>query len=390
MMVSDQRSGELTVIEQWPVELAVLVERIGCRFRRAEVRERVRRYRIGLISRVERKNGWQLAEAIGEPGPQGVQRLLNATTWDADAVRDDLREYVVEHLGDARSGVLIVDETGFPKKGSKSCGVARQYVGTVGEVGNAQVGVFLAYASDKGAAFIDRALYLPRAWTDDQVRRSEAGIPTTTSFRSKIELAEQLLARAFEAGVPARWVTADAGYGRSHAFRRWLEEHGRSYVVAVPSSNAVHVVGRRQTVEKIGVQLTDADWTMVEATTGAPGQTWACIPLSEDCPPGMRRWLVIRRLADDPDELTYFLAYGPEATTREELVHVCRIRWVIEECFAQGKGEVGLDQYEVRKWDAWHRFITLCLLAHAVLVVVRGQATGDETDVKKGGVVLLN
>jgi SRSO17 transposase len=384
VVISSQLASELAAIEQWPDELEVLLERTASRFRRAEVRERVRHYLMGLLSRVERKNGWQLAEAIGETGPQGAQRLLNAAAWDAEAVRDDLRDYVVEHLADASSGVLIVDETGFVKKGSKSCGVARQYVGTAGAIVNAQVGVFLAYASSKGAAFIDRALYLPRAWTDDYGRRTEAGIPTTTSFRSKIELAEQLLARAFDAGVPARWVIADAGYGRSHAFRRWLEERDRAYVVMVPNSNAVAVGGRRQTVEKLGVQVSEEDWTTFTAPAGASDQAWACIPLSEDCPPGMGRWLVIRRLADDGAELAYFIAYGPEHTTCTELVWVCRIRWVIEECFAQAKGEVGLDQYEVRTWVAWHRFITLCLLAHAMLVVVRAHAAGDEANAKKG------
>jgi SRSO17 transposase len=383
VVISGQLASEVAVIEQWPDELRILLERIACRFRRAEVRERVRRYLLGLLDHVERKNGWQLAEAIGESGPQGVQRLLNAASWDADAVRDDLREYVVEHLGDARSGVLIVDETGFLKKGSKSCGVARQYVGTAGEVVNAQVGVFLCYASDKGAALIDRALYLPRSWTDDQARRTAAGIPAETTFLTKIELAQAVLERAFEAGVPARWVIADSGYGRSHTFRRWLEDQGRAYVVMVPATNAVRVTDRRQTAEKIGAQLTGDDWTTA-TTAGGPGQAWACISLADDGPAGMRRWLVIRRLDEDLDELTYFLAHGPAATTTDELIRLCRIRWVIEECFAQTKGEVGLDQSEVRTWLAWHRFITLGLLAHALLVVVRTQAVGDAAVVKKG------
>ena len=295
---------------------------------------------------------------------------------------------MVEHLGDAGSGVLIVDETGFLKKGTKSCGVARQYVGTAGDTVNAQVGVFLTYASKRGAAFIDRALYLPRSWTDDRARRTEAGMPVKTSFHSKIELAKQVLARAFEADVPAAWVVADSGYGRSHAFRGWLEAQERAYVVMVPKTNAVHVAGHRQTVEKVGARLADEDWTSIPGSAGTPSQAWACIPLAQDRAPGMRRWLIIRRHADDPEEMAYFVAYGPEATTREELVRVCRIRWVIEECFAEAKGEVGLDQYEVRTWDAWHRFVTLCLLAHAVLVVVRALATGDATDAKKGAVLL--
>src|SRR5688572_8743964 len=215
-------------IGRWPGALAELHGRIARRFARAEVRERARRYLVGLLERVERKNGWQLAEVIGEPGPRGVQRLLSAATWDADAVRDDLRAYVVDHLGDAASGVLIIDDTGFVKKGEKSCGVARQYTGTVGDTANAQVGVFLAYASKKGAAFVDRALYLPRGWTDHPERCRQAGIPDTVRFATKLTLAQRMLERAFATGVPAAWVTADAAYRRSHAFRRWLEEQGRA------------------------------------------------------------------------------------------------------------------------------------------------------------------
>jgi SRSO17 transposase len=211
---------EPPAIGRWSEALAEIQARIAPRFARAEVRERVGRYLVALLDRVERKNGWQVAEAIGETGPQGVQRLLNAAVWDADGVRDDLRAYVVDALGDRASGVLIVDETGFLKKGTHSCGVARQYTGTAGTTSNAQVGVFLTYASAKGAAFIDRARYLPRSWTRDSQRRAEAGIPKGTRFATKLTLAQRMLTRAFAAHVPAGWVTADSGYGRSHAFRQ--------------------------------------------------------------------------------------------------------------------------------------------------------------------------
>ena len=245
----------LTTIERWPDALAAVHARIAHRFARSEARERAKRYLAGLLGRLERKNGWQLAEALGEAGPQGVQRLLNAAVWDADAVRDDLRDYVVEHLGDATTGVLIVDETGFLKKGAKSCGVAPQYSGTAGTTANCQVGVFLAYASAAGAAFIDRALYLPQEWADDRDRRADAGVPEETHFASKIALARELLARAFAAGVPARWVVADAFYGRSHELRAWLEEQGRAYVLMVPKTNAVEYAGRRARAEPLGVHL---------------------------------------------------------------------------------------------------------------------------------------
>jgi SRSO17 transposase len=370
-------------ISQWVDAVAELHDRIAHRFARSEVRERARRYLVGLLERVERKNGWQLAEAIGEVAPRGVQRLLSAATWDADAVRDDLRAYVVEHLGDPASGVLIIDDTGFVKNGVKSCGVGRQYTGTVGTTANAQVGVFLAYASQKGAAFLDRALYLPRAWTDDPERCREAGIPTTVRFATKLTLAQRMLARAFAASVPAGWVVADSAYGRSHAFRRWLEQQGQAYALMVPSTHAVRYEGRRQTAAKLAERLPEDAWKSVTVGTGtlsADQQVWACLPLSEACAPGMRRWLLIRRSGDDGDDLGFFLAYGAEDTSEVELLRVCGVRWQIEECFAQAKGEVGLDQYEVRTWDAWHRFVTLCLLAHAGLVVMRLAANQHETE----------
>jgi SRSO17 transposase len=226
--------------------------RIAHRFVRSEARERARRSLAGLLDRVERTNGWQLAGAIGETGPRGVQRLLSAAAWDADGVRDDLRDDVVAHLGDEASGVLIVDETGFLKKGTKSCGVARQYTGTAGDTVNSQVGVFLAYASRDGAAFIDRALSLPHEWAGDCARRAEAGIPEETAFATKIDLAQRMLARAFDAGVPARWVGADAFDGRSHELREWLEGQGRAYALMIPKTNAVRYRGRCELAAQVG------------------------------------------------------------------------------------------------------------------------------------------
>jgi SRSO17 transposase len=363
----------LAAIERYADAWKDLYARIGCRFVRAEARERAGRYLAGLLERVERKNGWQLAEAIGETGPRGVQRLLSAATWDTDGVRDDLRDYVVAHLGDEATGVLIVDETGFLKKGKKSCGVARQYTGTVGATTNCQVGVFLAYASAAGTAFIDRALYLPQEWADDRARRIEADVPEDTRFATKIELAQRMLARAFDANVPARWVIADAFYGRSHALRRWLEARERPYALMIPKTNAVQYQGRREQVEQLGERLCPAP---------ALG-SWVCLELSGECVAGMRRWLLVRCDAEDPNDYTYFLAFGPEQTPEAELVRVCTTRWQIEEGFAQAKGEVGLDQYEVRKWEAWHRHATLCLLAHAYLVVIR-QAAQQEDRGEKG------
>ncbi len=374
-MVTAHPCTESGALARWSETLDTLHGRIAHRFARAEVRERARSYLVGLLDRVERKNGWQLAEAIGECGAKGVQRLLNAAAWDADAVRDDLRDYVVDHLGDAASGILIVDETGFLKKGTKSCGVARQYTGVVGDTVNCQVGVFLAYASMHGAAFIDRALYLPREWAEDQERRAEAGIPAAVRFASKITLAEQMLARAFDADAPAQWVVADSFYGRSGPFRHWLEERERSYAVMIPRTNAIEYRGRRVRVEQLAARLSESE-----------SSPWLCLALSEKCSEGMGRWLLIRRDADDPDEDAYWLAYGPAEANEEELVRVCDARWQVEECFAQAKGEVGMDQYEVRTWTAWHRFVTLCLVAHAYLSVVRHAARQEETE-EKGALI---
>jgi SRSO17 transposase len=328
-----------------------------------------------------------MAEAIGETKPRGVQHLLNDARWDPDAVRDDLREYVMEHLGDEKSAVLIVDETGFLKKGEKSVGVARQYTGTAGDTVNCQVGVFLAYSSEKGAAFLDRALYLPRAWTNAPARRAQAGVPEELVFRNKVELAEVMLERAFEADVAARWVLADSFYGRSHAFRAWLEARGKPYAVMVPKTNAVPLGGRKKKIERYVERLPKDAFSEVRPARDTGGRRpweWACMDLAADPKKGMRRWLLVRRSTDDPEDLAFYQAYGPEATTVKELVKVCQERWAVEECFAEAKGEVGLDHYEVRKWDAWHRHVTLCLLAHAFLAVVRSSVEQEEGSGKRG------
>jgi len=212
-----------------------LFARVAGRFGRVEPQRQARLYLMGLLAPLERKNGWQLAEAAGDAAPDRMQRLLNNARWDARQVRDDLRGYVVEHLGDP-GGVLIVDETGFVKKGTKSAGVQRQYSGTAGRVENCQLGVLLAYAAPAGRALVDAELYLPRSWTGDWARCAEAGVPGEVGFASKPELAHLMLARALDAGVPARWATADEAYGQDHKFRIFCEQRRLGYVVAVPCS----------------------------------------------------------------------------------------------------------------------------------------------------------
>ncbi len=370
-------------IDGWRAGLDALHGRIAKRFRRSEARERAKRYVAGLLDRIERKNGWQLAEHLGERGPQGVQRLLNTADWDTDAVRDDLRAYVVEHLGD-RSGVLIVDETGFLKKGTKSVGVQRQYSGTAGRIGNCQIGVFLGYASSKGRTFIDRELYLPMEWAGDRARREEAGVPVGVQFATKPELARRMLERAFVAGVPAAWVTGDEIYGDDTELRRWLEARGHPYVLAVSCDHPLWCGGRQERADALIAGLPAEAWATLSAGEGSQGERlydWACIRLPYETGPEVSQWLLARRSLSDPARVAYFRASGPRTSSIQELARVAGMRWAIEESFEDAKGAVGMDQYEVRKWNAWYRHITLALLAHAYLEVTRRSAN----EAQKGG-----
>jgi SRSO17 transposase len=376
-------------IARWSAYLEELHARIAHRFLRPEVRQRAYRYLTGLLGDVRRKNGWQMAEAIGEARPRGVQHFLNDARWNPDIVRDDLREYVVERLGDERSGVLIVDETGFLKKGNKSVGVARQYTGTAGKRENCQVGVFLCYTSEKGAAFIDRALYLPKEWADDRARRKEAGVPAAVRFATKGELAKEMLKRAFEARIPARWVVADTVYGTARGLRGWLEKRGSWYVLAVPGTQGVYHEGSQRQARTVAKHLPEEAWFRASAGRGSKGERlydWAYVALPDpDTMEDTGHWLLMRRNIEDPAELAYYLAYGPKETPVHELIQITGRRWQVEDSFEAAKGEVGLDEYEVRKWEGWQRHITLCLLAHAFLVVVRSAAE-HEQGAAKGGI----
>jgi len=374
-------------IDGWRAGLDALHARIAGRFRRSEARDRSKRYLAGLLDRVERKNGWQVAEHLGESGPQGVQRLLNAADWDVDAVRDDLRAYVVEHLG-APDAVLVIDETGFLKKGSKSVGVQRQsprgYPGTAGRIENCQIGVFLGYASASGRALIDRELYLPQAWIDDVERRREAGVPETVSFATKPQLARALLYRAFAADVPAGWVAGDEIYGNDPGLRQWLEEETRSYVLAVSATHPLWQDGSRVRADALVSGLPVEAWATHSAGAGSQGDRlydWALIGLPDEGVRATMHWLLARRSRRDPTEFAYYRAFGPAETPIEDLVRVAGMRWAIEVCFEDAKEVVGLDQYEVRKWIAWYRHITLALLAHAFLEITRHAAEAGQ----KGG-----
>lgn len=364
-------------VRDWGQQLDEVAGRIGARFPRSETRDRVRSYLAGLLGPVQRKNAWQLAEQIGDGDPYGVQYLIGRADWDPDAVRDDLRGYVVETLGDPEA-VLILDETGFLKKGTKSAGVARQYTGTAGRIENAQVGVFLAYASRHGTAFLDRALYLPEEWTGDPGRCEEAGIPKGTPFATKIRLARVMLERAFDAGVPAAWVTGDEVYG-AWELRRWLEDRRRPYVLAVRANQYVWAGTRQSTVAALAEALPKRAWRAITIAPGSKGPrryAWAWVVINSDLGPAWRRWLLVRKSPDDPEELAYYIAAGPARTTLTRLAKTAGSRWSIEGAFESGKQEAGLADYEVRSWTGWHRHVTLTLLAHAILAAVREMAEG--------------
>jgi SRSO17 transposase len=376
-------AADIEEVQGWAAGLDALHVRIAGRFARAEPRRRALAYLRGLLGNVSRKNGWQLAEHAGEATPDGMQRLLSTADWDPDRVRDDLRGYVVERLGDV-GAVLVVDETGFLKKGTTSVGVQRQYSGTAGKVDNCQLGVFLAYASRKGRAFIDRELYLPQCWTDDPARCRAARVPEQVGFRTKPQLAQLMLERALDAGVPAGWVTADEVYGGSPTLRQWLEGRGVSYVLAVKCTEPLVISGPdgpvRATAEQLAAAVPAEQWVTASAGQGAKGRRlydWTRIQLAAPATAGKARWLLVRRRRRD-GELAFYACSGPAGTSLVGLVRVAGTRWAVEEGFEPAKGEVGLDHYEVRRWPGWYRHITLALLAHAFLAVTRAQATSPE------------
>ena len=377
---ADGATPEIEEVQAWAAGLDGLHARIAGRFARAEPRRRVLAYLRGLLGSVGRKNSWQLAEHAGEATPDGMQRLLATADWDPDLVRDDLRAYVVEHLGDP-GAVLVVDETGFLKKGRTSVGVQRQYSGTAGKVDNCQLGVFLAYASPRGRAFIDRELYLPKAWTNDRARCRAARVPEQVGFQTKPQLARVLLERALDAGVPASWVTADEVYGQDPTLRGWLEGRQMAHVLAIKCSEllAVGDGSGKVSAAQLAAAVPAEGWVGASAGQGAKGRRlydWTRIPLTPPAASGWQRWLLVRRSRRD-GELAFYVCFGPASTSLVGLVRVAGTRWAIEDGFQQAKGEVGLDHYEVRRWPGWYRHVTLALLAHAFLVVTRAKATSS-------------
>ncbi|MGH3164844.1 MAG: IS701 family transposase [Trebonia sp.] len=364
------------VVELVAGELDRVHERIAGRFGRAEPRARVREYLCGLVAGLERKNGWTLAEHAGEACPDGMQRLLCRADWDVDGVRDDVRAYVVEHLGDPE-GVLIADDTGFLKKGTRSAGVQRQYSGTAGRTENCQVGVLLAYASRYGHALIDRELYLPQSWTEDPVRCREAGIPEEAEFTTKPRQAQAMIARAVAAGVPFAWFTADEAYGQAKWLQAWLEDRDIWYVMAIRCSDTLTMPEGERRADTLIAAVPSRAWQKISAGAGAHGPReyhWARISVQAGHKRGRGHWLLARRSLSDPGEIAYYACYGPSRCSTADLAWTAGSRWHIEECIQQAKGEAGLDHYQVRTWRAWHAHVTLSMLALAWLAACKAQA----------------
>jgi SRSO17 transposase len=378
-------------VVSWAQELAQVMDRIGPCFARTEARQRAQAYLQGLLSPAERKNVWQLAETLGEPTPYGLQQFLYRGAWDADQVRDELRRYVVEQFGDDQA-ILILDETGFVKKGCHSAGVQRQYSGTAGRIENCQIGVFLAYATAQGTALIDRALYLPQSWTTERERCRRAGIPDSVAFATKPQMGLAMLGQAVASNVPFGWVTGDSIYGDYRRIRLWLESLSKPYVLAVSAKECVWLGWQQVRVGELLAQLPEDRWMQLSAGEGAKGPRlydWQLVPVNAPPVEGWCRWLLVRRSLADPTDLAAFACYAPAETPLEKLVQIAGSRWRIESAFAEAKGEVGLDHYEVRSFQGWYRHLTLACLAHALLVSVRAHtlasvSTPAQAGLKKG------
>ena len=375
--------------EIWKGLFEEVCERIGPLFERSETRERAKSYLQGLLSPIKRKNSWQLAEEMGDVNPYGTQYLLNRARWDADKMRDIVLEYVREKLGD-ENGVGALDETGFLKKGNKSVGVQRQYSGAAGRIENCQIGVFLSYTSVFWHTLIDRELYLPKSWIQDRERCREASIPEEVKFATKPELAIQLIKRALAAKIPIAWFVGDSIYGSSRKLRAFLEEQQKAYALAVTCKEQVVREEKPQRVDEIAAALAPDDWQCLSAGFGSKGPrlyNWAAVELKDAKIAGWSHYLVIRQnreAGEKAPETAYVLVFAPVGTTLQQMVEVIGDRWTVEECFKIGKGQVGLDEYEVRSWQSWYRHITLCMVAMAFLAVLRLSSQTLEVPIDHG------
>ena len=361
------------VVCGWQVQRAEVDRRLAPCFRRPEARQRAAAYLDGLLGDATRKNGWQLAETAGDATPYGLQHLLGRAVWSADAARDALYAYIAEHLGDPE-GVVAIDETGFPKKGTHSAGVAPQYCGTLGKVGNCQVGVFLAYIGSRGHTLLDRELYLTAAWTRDSDRLQAVGLAPDTPFATKPQLARRMLERTRDAGLPMAWVVGDTVYGHSRELCSWLEDAGLHHVLAVPRNEELWAGTDLWRVDEVHAAYGDRAWHRLSAGAGSKGERWydwQCWILAEPEDADWGHYLLFRRSVTDAEDWQAYVAFAPQGCELETLVAVAGRRWAIEHAFEAAKQETGLDDYEMRSAHGWYRHVTLALWALALLAVVR-------------------
>lgn len=372
-------------LELWASSLRAVKARMRPLFLQERMAASAGLFLDGLLGGERRKTGWSRAEAAGDPGPWRQQAILGRGRWDADALRDIVRDYALETLADA-DAVLVIDETGFLKQGKASCGVGRQYTGSAGKITNCQVGVFTAYASQHGHAFVDRALYLPKAWTDDPARMAAAHVPEAVRFATKPKLAVAMIERAIAAGMPFAWVAADTVYGTGD-IEMALRRAGKGYVLGTNANHPFHSWGQDRlvsgTAEAIARELPDTAWTRLSAGDGTKGarlHDWHYLELADldasqfDGPPGAwtRGLLVRRHIADG--SMAFFSTWCPLGTPLETLVAVEGRRWAIEDAFETAKNELGLDHNETRSWHGWHRHVSLVMTAFAMLAAIRHHA----------------
>jgi SRSO17 transposase len=387
-------------LEPWSTDFERFQARFARFFARREPREEAARYLRGLLSPAKRKNAWQMAEQLAEPDPQAMQRLLYAATWKANAVVVELQQFVREQFGDP-AAIAVLDETGFVKQGCKSVGVQRQWCPTLGKKENCQIGVFLTYVAPHGYTFLDRRLYLPQEWAEDPVRRAAAQVPQEVEFQTKPQLAQAMLEQAWANGMPMRWVTGDERYGDSSSLRERIQQQGLGYVLGIDANTYAfrerpaleaptsHTGGRPRKHPRLAAGATPAEpvaqvvtswppeqWQRLTIAAGEKGprtHDWAAARVVESRGglPAATLWLLARRGIAPPHEVAYYFGWAPKETPLLTLAQVAGARWSIEQCFAEGKGEAGLADYEVRYWPSWHRHITLSMLAHAWLASMR-------------------
>lgn len=385
LVVKTKKSAALAAVysidpDRWSDEFGALMDRIRSRFARYEPARHAAGLVLGLMSHLERKNCWTIAQERGDVTPYGLQHMLSRACWDEAGVAGDLRDYVTTAFADL-DAVLAFDETGDVKKGTATVGVQRQYTGTAGRVENAQVAVYLSYAGERGHALIDAALYLPKSWIDDPERLARAGVPADIEFATKPVLAQRMLRNVLSAEVLASWAVGDEVYGADSGLRGTCREHGLGYVFNVACNHHVVTLGCR--VDELVAQVAVSAWQRISAGAGSKGPrmySWAVIDIPSSIPG--REWIMLRR-NDSTGELAYYRCWSPQPVPLHTLVRVAGRRWTIEESFQAAKGQAGLDEHQVRTWTSWRRWVILSMLAVAFLAVTAANER-DHTPTPQG------